>query len=240
MEIKAVSLGFTDCDQDFVQEFNRWYDLDHVPENIALPSILTARRYIATPELKTLRRNVNVTELADGQGTFLATYWAGTNNMDQVGAEMGQLFQDLLPLKRIFRQARIVFSQRFLSIGSWCNKAIPQVQPEAIPYLPHRGMMVVISDIPDKNRRAEAESWYDVHVQEVLNVPGTMAFLRFESADIENRLLSLVLFEDDPKDTLMRMNETQQDRVAAPEGLFDRIFTGPYRLIKPLDYDFVT
>lgn len=238
MEIKAVSLGFTDCEPEFIEDFNRWYDFDHVPENIALDSIVTARRYVATPELKALRRNVNIPEMKDGQGTFLATYWAGTDNMEQVSKEMGQLFQDLLPLKRIFRQARVVFNDRFRTIGSWCRKDIPQVVPAAIPYLPHKGMMVVISDVPDKSRRQEVESWYDVHVQEVLEVPGAVAFLRFESVEVENRLLSLVMFEDDPKDVLTRMNETQGERAPAPEGLLDRMFMGPYRLITPLHYDF--
>ena len=238
MEIKAVSLGFTDCDPEFIEEFNRWYDFDHVPENIALSAILTARRYVATPELKALRRHVNVPEMADGQGTFLASYWAGTDDMDLISKQMGQLFQDLRPLKRIFKRARIVFSQRFRTLGHSCRKDIPQVASAAIPYLPHKGMMVVISDVPDSSRRAEAESWYDAHVQEVLEVPGTVAFMRFESVDIENRLLSLVLFEDDPAEVLTAMNKSQGERKPAPEGLLDRVFTGPYRLITPLQYDF--
>ena len=42
----------------FEEEFNAWYDSEHIPERLAVPGILTARRYVC----------------ADGHPKFLAMY----------------------------------------------------------------------------------------------------------------------------------------------------------------------
>ena len=248
MDIKGISVGFTDCDPEFAEEFNRWYDFDHVPENIALTELLTARRYVATTELKAARGTVEVPELADGAGSYLATYWAGTDDLQKMADTMGGLFRELLPKKRIFRQARIVFSGRYRLVGSYISQDIPQVATGAIPYLPHRGMQVVISDVPDAALRGDVARWYtEVHIPDLLSVPAIVAALRFEDVDPEHegRTLHLFLTQEDPGAAVREIQEhrprwVEQGRTPYPDGASRTLFAGPYRLITPLQYDFQT
>ena len=49
-------LAALDVDVDNGAAWNRWYDLEHLAPNIALPGISTGRRYVAPPGLHASRR----------------------------------------------------------------------------------------------------------------------------------------------------------------------------------------
>ena len=55
MKTMGLVAAFVDVPQEHTEDYNRWYDFDHVPEYVALPEFLSARRYVATPDLKKLR-----------------------------------------------------------------------------------------------------------------------------------------------------------------------------------------
>ena len=38
---------FTDVPADVEEEFNRWYDEEHIPERLSIPGVLSAARYTA-------------------------------------------------------------------------------------------------------------------------------------------------------------------------------------------------
>lgn len=44
---RALLLVMMDIDPEHEAEFNRWYDEEHVPERMAIPGFLSARRYRA-------------------------------------------------------------------------------------------------------------------------------------------------------------------------------------------------
>lgn len=44
----GIFLVYTDIDPQFEEEFNAWYNTEHLPELLAVPGILTAARYEAT------------------------------------------------------------------------------------------------------------------------------------------------------------------------------------------------
>ena len=74
MKVSGIGVGFIDVPQEHTQAYNTWYDHDHIPENLALPEITGARRYVATPDYKAVRRPVEMEELADGAGTYCTIY----------------------------------------------------------------------------------------------------------------------------------------------------------------------
>ena len=75
----GIIFASVDCDADAVEDWNRWYDLEHLPPNIALPGIMTGKRYVAPPELHEVREPADRLEgFADGRGRARHHLHAGT------------------------------------------------------------------------------------------------------------------------------------------------------------------
>ena len=55
MEAKGIIFTALDTDHDNIESWNRWYDLEHLPPNIAMDEIAGGRRYVAPPELHDIR-----------------------------------------------------------------------------------------------------------------------------------------------------------------------------------------
>ena len=44
---RGLLMVYTDVPADVEEEFNRWYDEEHIPERLAIPGVLSAARYVA-------------------------------------------------------------------------------------------------------------------------------------------------------------------------------------------------
>lgn len=42
---KGLLVAMMDVEEDYEEEFNRWYDEEHVPERLSCPGFLSARRF---------------------------------------------------------------------------------------------------------------------------------------------------------------------------------------------------
>ena len=60
MPSRGLLLTMTETPPGIEAEFNRWYDTEHLPERLAIPGFISARRWEA--------------DLPPGQGKYLATY----------------------------------------------------------------------------------------------------------------------------------------------------------------------
>ncbi len=246
MEMKGISVGFTDCDADADRDFNRWYDLDHVPENIALPEIVTARRYVATDDLLAARDSVTIPELADGAGRYIACYLMGVDDFALVEKKMKDLFDDLWKVRRIFKRARVKYSDKFRLVHALAGKDV-DVGPEAVPYLGHSYMNLALTVVEDPGRVEEVEQWWnEVHIPDLVSVPGILGAMRFESVmeGRERTFMFQFLLDRHPKEMSAAMAEASkewadQGRLYKQE---DRphtsIFRGAFQLIAPMHYDF--
>ena len=45
---QGILLVYTDLSEPKREEFNAWYNTEHVPELLAIPGVLDAARYVAT------------------------------------------------------------------------------------------------------------------------------------------------------------------------------------------------
>src|SRR6478672_8091596 len=70
----GIICAVLDCDADSIEEWNRWYDLEHVPPNVSMPGVMMGNRYVATPELYAARRCDAASPFVDGRALFLTIY----------------------------------------------------------------------------------------------------------------------------------------------------------------------
>src|SRR6516165_5839723 len=85
MEANGMMLALLDIPAWCTEEYNRWYDLDHLPEHISKGDVLTARRYVAPRDLRSVP-GVLRSEWLGGYPPYLTTYWFG-GPLDFVGDE---------------------------------------------------------------------------------------------------------------------------------------------------------
>jgi hypothetical protein len=82
------------------------------------------------------------------------------------------------------------------------------VSPEAIPYRPHRGVVVTVADVVERGRSDDVARWLDdVHVPDLLTVPGVAGVWTFQAmsraattlpANPPTRSVQLCWLDDDP------------------------------------------
>src|SRR5262249_29634988 len=75
VDVSGIIFASVDCDADAIEDWNRWYDLEHLPPNIALTGITTGRRYVAPPALHEVREPADrLAGFADGRGVHVTVY----------------------------------------------------------------------------------------------------------------------------------------------------------------------
>ena len=59
--MSGLLITMTEPPPEMEEEFNAWYDTEHLPERLAIPGFLSARRWVAR-------------DLEPGKGKYFATY----------------------------------------------------------------------------------------------------------------------------------------------------------------------
>lgn len=151
-EAKALMTAWTHVAPEREEEFNAWYDTEHLPEIVALPGFVQARRYVcaeATP--KYLAWYDAVDETAE-PGPHLRNYAANQS-------PWWRRINDFLT-----QRERMNF-RLMRDVGG---------KPENAPWL-----YIVHTDIPD-HIAAEYNEWYDAeHLPRLATVPGVLRARRY-------------------------------------------------------------
>lgn len=149
-----------------VKEFNDWYNNRHIPDRLALPGFLSARRFTLTdfhweysivPEAK-----------------YLALY-----DLDSVKVLLEKPYQQLR--EKESRRPPDSFETLIFKLPRFTRAVYEQIYPErgnyAVPDT--KFTMVVGHDVP-KNRHQEFNAWYNTeHIPALMSVPGFRAVRRF-------------------------------------------------------------
>ena len=234
MEIKGAVLAFVDVAPELTEDYNRWYDLDHLPTHTSRPEVIAGRRYVATEELKALRRNVGLEALQDGKGAYFTTYMTNTINFDSYGVLGKELDRRLNKQGRMWRQGYVPYAGYYRLTGTFAAQGLP-LAPAAIPYLAHRGIVIIIGDSESEVAKPGGE---EVGLPAALAIDGIHGAISFESAaETEpGRLAYMLLVERDPAD--VSLNQALDATLTPPGDAWSALVTAPLRTVLPFEYDF--
>jgi len=152
-EAKALMTAWTHVPPEREEEFNAWYNTEHLPQIVALPGFVLGRRYVcdrATPR-------------------YLAWYDTADATVEP-GPHLQKYFADSTPWwQRIAR-----FLQHRERMNFQLMRDVGEKQSDDTPWL-----YIVHTDIPD-HIVDEYNEWYDKeHLPRLVTVPGVIRARRY-------------------------------------------------------------
>ncbi len=247
MEATGMMLALLDIPAELTEEYNHWYDLDHLPEHQGKPDVLVARRYVAPRGLRA-EAGVVPGDLFGGYPPYLTTYWFG-GPLDMMSEEAHDgwlsLDRELIKGGRFWRVGRSTYASRW-QVASARTRPDCHVSQRAVPYLAHRGVIVAVGRAPSVDRLAEAVGWWEqVHLPDLFSVGGLIGAVRLQCPDGEkSELVAHILLCDASPQVVMRGVErakrywTAVGRYPAHGGAYQEVAFLPYQWIVPLEYGF--
>ncbi len=251
MRVHKVHIALIQCAPEAMEDYNRWYDTDHMPEFVALPNVLMGRRYIATPDCQGWRGNLDLEGLRGDAGNMCTMYFHA-READQEDLEArDSMVERLRREDRLYSGDRQVLKSLEFAVVKGFTRVGSSLAPGAIPYIGHRAIYVVIGEIRDPSRRAEWERYFDdVHVPDILEARGIAAILRLAEispstagGESMERFMLLQYLDEDPSVVLPDLRGRidgwrERGRLMSP-GAYELLFQSPYRPITPFEYGFV-
>ena len=212
---RSIFLVYTDLvDSKYDEEFNAWYDTQHLPQLLELPGFLDAARYVAVK----------------GGPKYLAAY-----ELETVDAVRTPQFlnRPIPPWDR--RMSPRVIGRNFTRIVG------EQIFPEAVEQA-DRGMAPVLQigrmSVPD-DIDAEWNAWYNgEYIPGYRKVPGVIYARRFRVVEGEVRYTTVYEFQDEQVPDSAAWNH-QREHSSPKSGRMREVMTmaagspGVYRRIHP-------
>lgn len=212
----GLILAALDVDIDNGAAWNRWYDLEHLAPNIALPGVSTGHRYVATPELHASRLAAADDGVWGGGRSVYLTWYATTVDPSGAISTMTLRRDELEAAGRMEGAgARIVRTGDALRLVSSVSAPALRLDADDLVHVGHRGLRLVLD-------RAERLASLGPHV---------LASLRFASVFQPGLFAELQLLDVPAAAALAALRSAEGDRTVVVDAGFDRI--------RPLDYDFL-
>jgi hypothetical protein len=225
MEAKGIIFTALDTDHDNIERWNRWYDLEHLPPNLAMPEIAGGCRYVAPPELHEIRLPAVDAHpgFDDGKGVNVTIYLTAVDPGDAIQAMTE--FREVLDAAGRMEGAgrRAVRTGDAMDLSWVIGDPTLRLDDRDVPHVGHTGIRVVLRRGGDT--RAVAERAVAVE-----GVHGVMSFASrfFPGIEADIHLLS-----GDTAEVTVAMRD------AAPYGDdVDVVLDAPFDGIAPLDYSF--
>lgn len=246
------------------RDYNAWHQLDHRPENLALPGVQWGERWVRSPDCAAAGIDP-VPELA---GThYVNMYW-----FTEPAAESIREWQRLA--ERSFQWGRRpegAYATRplmgfFMAVKGYVAPRV-RVSPDALPFRPNRGVHIVVYRLREPHSAAAEEvlAWYDrVHMPDVVACPGVAGAWTFSSvsttldagwearrgsttfdpgaADPGRLRVAVIFVDEDPLVVASRLVARREDwaragRTRDTSTVEDKIFASPLRTIVPWQWD---
>ena len=235
-------------------EFNEYHQLDHRPENLALPGVIFGERWVRSP---TRAAGVPTPDTAFATVQYMTMYWL----REPVEASRLEWLDLGTTATHLGRRPDLGWSRRPL-VGAFVplkGYVAPRVliSAEALPFRPGRGVLVRVSRLdPDLAAVERLARFHDrVAIPEMLECPGVTGAWTFvsESAYPARRppladpglgdlRIHVVFVDQDPLAVVGELAERRDRSVAAgrvPDdaGAETPLFTAALRTIVPGEWD---
>ncbi len=155
--MKGLLLTMTEPPAAMEEEFNAWYDSEHLPERLAIPGFISARRWVDA-------------QAPAGTGKYLATYELSSPQVLQSAEYLAHVGDNFTP-----------WSKRCLSRCTLFRRwACAQILPgEALPDAAARALFFACGDVPAEHEK-EFNDWYDTeHIPLLSALRGVLRARRF-------------------------------------------------------------
>jgi hypothetical protein len=230
MQPTGIIFAALDCDVDSIEEWNRWYDLEHVPPNLSMPGVMLGHRYVATPALHGSRRTDPGSPFADGHSVFLTIY--------TLCVEPSSAFDDMTILRdklydgdrmRFPADKKVVREGDVLRLTYALGDPTGTLEAEDVPFVGHTGIVVI-----QRESHESLDAWYATDwTPRVVALDGVHGVVSYSSVTREGLLLDMVFVEGDAAARLAQL------RAAAPlHPDTPVVVEAVYDLIQPLHYPF--
>jgi hypothetical protein len=160
----GVFVGLIACPPGRHRDFLEWHDGDHRPENVGqIPHMFHSARWIAPPESLPCREFGPDGPVSEA-GEYLLTYWS-TAAPPQLRADMFALADRLRAsgrLQPMGRDFRIVWRDYLQPVRGYPDPGLG-ISPDAVPLVPHDGVVVTVGRAPDDGGR-----WSTAYEREIL------------------------------------------------------------------------
>jgi len=225
MEAKGIIFTALDTDHANIESWNRWYDLEHLPPNVAMPEIAGGCRYVAPPELHEIRLPTDPHPGFDnGKGVNVTIYLTSVDPAEAIQAMTE--FREVLDAAGRMEGAgrRTVRTGDAMDLSWVVGDPALRLDDRDVPHVGHTGIRIVLRR-GDGGAQQTAEAAVAVD-----GVHGVMSYASrfFPGLDADIYLLSGVTAD-----------VTLAVRDAAPYGDgADVVLDAPFDGIAPLDYSF--
>jgi len=227
MEATGIIFTALDTDHDNIESWNRWYDLEHLPPNIAMPEIAGGRRYVAPPELHEIRLpDEPLPGFDHGRGVNVTIYLTAVDPGDAIAAMTE--FREVLEAAGRMEGAgnRTVRTGDAMDLSWVVGDPELRLDDRDVAHLGHTGVRVVL-------RRGGGEGARAATAPAAVLVDGVHGVMSFASRFFEGLELDLYLVSGSTAVA------TLATRAAAPYGGdAEIVLDAPFDAVIPLDYSF--
>ncbi len=155
--MKGLLLTITEPPAQMEEEFNAWYDSEHLPERLAIPGFSSARRWVAP-------------QAPAASGKYLATSELDSPQVLETPEYLAHVGEHFTPWSKRCLSRCVLFRR-------W---ACAQIAPgDAAPDPAARALFFACGDVPAEHEK-EFNDWYDTeHIPLLAAVPGVLRTRRF-------------------------------------------------------------
>lgn len=230
------------------RRYNEWHQLDHRPENLALPGVAAGERWRRSGDCKQMSSGTTEQDDID----YVAMYWfrdpveRSVVEWEQLGADSFQWGRG--PMLPGVRRTLLAF---FRPVKGYSAPS-SLVSPEAIPHRPNRGLHLTLTCYTDPLGADTHEQYRlqdQVVIPELLRLPGVAGAWTFsldrhqrnalglrsqEASDRPGQLrMRLLYLEQDPLDTTTRIRDRTAEMAGPtmPQSLGEVVLDTPLRSI---------
>jgi hypothetical protein len=237
--------------------YNEWHQLDHRPENLALPGVIHGERWVRTPDCAAA---APAPDPALEGAHYLNSYWFRPP-VEQAVKEWSELGERSFQWGRRadLRIAKRPLMGMFLPVKGYTNPRV-LVSPDVLPLRPNRGVHLEVAEVHESHSLAAEETfaWYDrVRIPDLLECRGAAGAWTFSSqsvtfgvprydpngpsAEVNLRVL-LVFLDEDPLEFVADLESRtagwrRAGRLPDRADSERKLFAGPLRSIAPWQWD---